>query len=366
MLEPQRPQRRKILILARSLLRVRHVALDDIPPQDRLGALESQLRAWQPFPACRIWVQMSGTHALAYACDSTQLPEDMPAAVQCLPEGALRPAGEEGLRLVQCLQGVEGQRWKSGQLAHSRWWAAVPTPDEWMAFVRASGQSQAESPVPPVESPPFQWPTVRLQALDQLRDSRTEVLHLAGLLLVFSLIGFAAYVGHEAQQSYDARERARQVLGTLEQEAAPARRAQDKAMRSRADLEAMTQTLQAVQPLELIDHLARVLQRGVVIKELELQGQELRLVLEPPAELSRSALIESLESAGWLAGVAEQKDTANRAWISLQARLKSPRPPAAVQGEGGVKRSSTDAVPSADKDKAAPPTIPPELLKGAR
>lgn len=119
----------------------------------------------------------------------------------------------------------------------------------------------------------------------------------------------------------------------------------------------MARSFEAVQPLEVLDHLARVLQRGVVIKELELQGQELRLTLEAPPELSRSALIESLESGAWLTGVAEQKDGANRAWITLQARLKGLRPPAAVQSAGGVKRSSTDALPGQDKAPAPPADV---------
>ncbi|HLO96373.1 MAG TPA: hypothetical protein VK195_18850 [Burkholderiaceae bacterium] len=305
---------------------------------------------------------MFDSHAQAYACDATALPEDLPASTSCWPEVALRAIGEDGLRLVRCLKGVEGQSWKSGRLEHSRWWAEPPSANEWMAFARAAGQSAVGLALPEPQDLPYQAPAIRLQVLDQLSDTRTELLRMGGLLLVFSLVGFGTYVAHEVQQAHEARTQAAQALERLDQDAAPARAAQDRALRGRADLEAMTRVLQAVQPLEFVEHLARVLQRGVVIKELELQGLEVRLVLEPPPDLSRSGLIESLEAGGWLVGVAEQKDTPNRAWISLQARLKALHPPTQAKEDAGAKRSSTEG--QGTQKPSAAPTIPPELLKG--
>lgn len=362
LLEPTASTRRKPLIIARSLLRVRGIALDEIPPADRLGSLESQLQAWQAFPNPLVWVQVFDAHAVAYACDADVLGPELAAESDIWPEPALRPDAEDGLRLVRCLSGFEGQCWRSGRLLHSRWWVDMPTDGDWQLFVRASAQSSGDAALPELEDLAWLQPRRRLQRLGQFSDGRAEALKLVAGLLAFCLLGFGAYVGREVQLAYASRDSAAHEVQLLEQEAAPAQAAQDLAQRRRQELQGIVAGLQGVEPLALIDHLARQLQRGVVIKELELQGQDLRLLLELPAEVSRSALIEALESGAWLSGLAEQKDTAgNRAWVGLQAHLKQLRPPAAKQAAVGVKQGAV-AAPAAPSRSSV--EIPPELLKG--
>jgi hypothetical protein len=48
------------------------------------------------------------------------------ARLWILPETALLPAAEEGVRLVRTIEGVEAQSWRKGSLVASRRWPALP------------------------------------------------------------------------------------------------------------------------------------------------------------------------------------------------------------------------------------------------
>lgn len=107
----------------------------------------------------------------------------------------------------------------------------------------------------------------------------------------------------------------------------------------------------------MLDHLARLLPKDVLLKEFDLQGLEVRVLLETPADLARSKLFEALEFGEWFSKVTEQ--TGARAGISLQFRLSGVRPPMAAQAAatGVARRSSDTAAPSVPP----PPVVPPGL-----
>jgi len=55
-----------------------------------------------------------------------------------LPESLARNALDNGARIVECLEGYEGQIWRDGHLISSRWWLEFPQEKEWFGFLRAS------------------------------------------------------------------------------------------------------------------------------------------------------------------------------------------------------------------------------------
>jgi len=59
--------------------------------------------------------------------------------LRVVPEPAMLPPGGDGIRLVQTLEGVEGQHWIGGHLVASRWWRELPDGRAWLSFVRGSG-----------------------------------------------------------------------------------------------------------------------------------------------------------------------------------------------------------------------------------
>jgi len=48
---------------------------------------------------------------------------------------------------VDTLDGVEGQVWKGGLLAATRWWPATPAPRDWATFLRSAGVDLTQVPL---------------------------------------------------------------------------------------------------------------------------------------------------------------------------------------------------------------------------
>ncbi len=78
--------------------------------------------------------------------------------LRVFPETALRRPAVDEIRLVRCLDGVEGQVWRRKELAASRWWAEPPLEIEWSRFQRASGVEPSELiAVPPAVPANDDW-----------------------------------------------------------------------------------------------------------------------------------------------------------------------------------------------------------------
>ena len=52
------------------------------------------------------------------------------------------PEDGQGVRLLICRNGLEGQVWRDNVLLASRWWSKVPESSQWLAFTRSAGISQ--------------------------------------------------------------------------------------------------------------------------------------------------------------------------------------------------------------------------------
>lgn len=89
--------------------------------------------------------------------------------VAALPEAVAREGLDQGVRLVRCLEGVEGEVWTNKALVASRWWLAPPSTEEWALFVRSARVTGAGVPQilpggpPPVEEARWRIGFPRLQ-----------------------------------------------------------------------------------------------------------------------------------------------------------------------------------------------------------
>ena len=77
--------------------------------------------------------------------------------LRILPESLAREAGDDGARLVQCIDGMEGQVWRDQSIVASRWWSQVPSAQEWLQFLRAA-QMRVETGSPLMVPTPIDVP----------------------------------------------------------------------------------------------------------------------------------------------------------------------------------------------------------------
>lgn len=150
---------------------------ESLPESKRKAALALMVRKWSPFPSTQFAVQWVGHRASVYAWDGDSvraaLTEAGHNADRCTiwPETFFRPPLQEGHRLATMADGVEGQVWKGGLLAATRWWPTAPASRDWATFLRASGidltQTGVEPPTPVhsdlLETP---WTTIAAPVTD--------------------------------------------------------------------------------------------------------------------------------------------------------------------------------------------------------
>lgn len=116
-------------------------------------------REWAPFSEVGFHAHLTDDAAHIWSWDGARIRDAMaangvrPGRVAVLPETAVEARGADGLRLVDCLEGLEGQFWSEGELKASRWWPEMPTRQQWLEFQRAGGVAvDPLSEIPPAET----------------------------------------------------------------------------------------------------------------------------------------------------------------------------------------------------------------------
>ncbi|MGE0282442.1 MAG: hypothetical protein AB7E79_17175 [Rhodospirillaceae bacterium] len=131
---------------------------ESLPESKRKSALGLLVRKWSPFPSSQFVAQWVGHRACVYAWDSDAAAAaivaagENPSRCSVWAETFFRPPLQDGIRLAKMSDGVEGQVWKGGLLAATRWWPEPPMPREWLIFLRSAGVdlTQTGLDVPPV------------------------------------------------------------------------------------------------------------------------------------------------------------------------------------------------------------------------
>jgi hypothetical protein len=151
---------RRYWIVARSLCAFRVFRLPD-PERGNLKDFAAlKVREWAPYEEFGFQLDLSREAARVWVWDAARVRGAMlalgvkPGRVAVLPETALQERPGDGLRLLACLEGFEGQYWRGGELKASRWWAATPSPVQWLDFQRAAGVAAPSHGDPPAPEQP--------------------------------------------------------------------------------------------------------------------------------------------------------------------------------------------------------------------
>ena len=190
---------RRYWVVSRSLCGFRLFRLANVGRNELRDAAALKAREWAPYAETGYHLHLTGDGARIWVWDAARVRGAMqamgvsPGRITVLPETALQVRREDGLYLVGCLEGVEGQFWAEGELRASRWWVEAPLPEQWLEFVRATGVVVHALP----DVPPFEQPVWRSRAwtnsgagLELERRGREAALAGAALVL-----GAYAYLG---------------------------------------------------------------------------------------------------------------------------------------------------------------------------
>lgn len=240
-------------------------------------------------------------------------------AREAVPESVYhRPS--QGAALRRCIEGFEGQMWKSGVLRVSRWWAQQPTSEEWAHFCRAAGVGDPAR-VPDIEQGfdlDRNRPRNRLTLQNRLRHVRPREYIIAA----FALLAVpAVYFGvrnavveldmlrtgaAHAELSVQTQEK-RTIVRELTNVTARLDSIRG-AMAVSAPLPAMAAAMQAVDAA------------GGTPETVTLSGDEIRLTFTAEGTISERALVEALEAAPALRQASVSKEGQTTRWI-VNARM---------------------------------------------
>lgn len=136
---------RRYWVLSRPLCAFRVFRLPDAERGSLKDFVALKVREWAPYAEVGFHLHLTQDSARVWAWDGARVRDGMltmgtnPGRLAVRPEGALHAKAADGLRLVSCLEGVEGQFWSKGELQASRWWPETPSRAQWLDFQRASG-----------------------------------------------------------------------------------------------------------------------------------------------------------------------------------------------------------------------------------
>ena len=331
-------------VLSRSLYRFSQFDLKNVVKAQRPQALRIQIRQWSPFAntgQCIIWGQ---DNALVWAWDADRLEQDLAAqklksgSTRIIPESLLHPPMSSGLRLIACLDGVEGQNWETNRLVHSRWWAEPPSPTAWLNFQRDAGiATENGKSVPAVQVPHLlkkPWANTIDLSLGGGQSLPYEARLLTGSAML--LAALTIWAGIEQIKSRQATVALKAQLADLAQAAQPILESRRKALDALARIESL-QAANAYPPqLALLAEIATILPKdGTYLSEWDFQNGKLKITVASPNKLSSSLLVKKLQEIGWFrnvqAGTSSDSNTLtlNMETLTQKEIVPSTRDPAA-------------------------------------
>lgn len=159
-----------------------------------------KIRQWAPFAEVANYAVWQEGRAQVWVWDKLRQQAMMTEIgiknATVMPETLLyaRPITEE-IRLIQCMEGFEGQIWDNGLLIGSRWWTTVPTATEWTYFQRAHGLAATQEMPFVLELSLLERPWGRAQINLNIFDLRRESLWVTlgaaffTVLLTWQIVG---------------------------------------------------------------------------------------------------------------------------------------------------------------------------------
>ncbi len=271
----------------------------------REAALRLKILEWSPYASPGLLIDWAESDAGVWIWDSLKVEEAIraegldPKRVTVLPETALAEPQAEGARIVDGLEGLEGQAWRQGRLIASRWWPALPGAEEWRRFQRAAALAPGRQSVEPPEPEPTvwrqeSWVRSRRPLLALVNEAgRTRLAIAAAIVLALPLVYEGAALAHLKVRSKNAEA----SLAQLRQRAEPVLRARTAAETALDCVRALLQLDPYPDQLAMLAKVGGQLPpNGTALGDWSFQNGELRFTLTHQNPLDSSYYVRLFEA----------------------------------------------------------------------
>lgn len=306
--EPARGLGKTEWVISRALCRFGRFDLANIPKSQRHRAIHLQIRQWSSFSSTGFCVVLGNDVASIWTWDKDKVDQAVNTAklnsqrTPIIPESLLHHPEVNAHRLVECMDGVEGQIWQDGQLTHARWWPVAPDLVSWNAFLRDGGQAAADSVPDSLRTIFSSTPWAQVNLLNDGAAGRYEGI---SVLIAFSLLAaMSAWFLVQSIQISRTLKKEKDHLIALEQRARPIQEARQQAL----DLRERIEFLRGLDPYPAQTILQaevgkRLPKDGTFIKDWDFHAGKLRLTLASPNKLQASTFVKAYQEAGWFKDV---------------------------------------------------------------
>lgn len=261
-------------VLSRGLCRYRVFELERVPAGRRQEVLTLKIESWKRFDNQGSYVGWVNGNAHVWVWDADQFGT---SGETLLPESVLHPAAD-GLRLVSCIDGFEGQCWSNGELTAAEWWPSLPEPEHWVRFMRSAGLVPSERLPVPTTVQLLDRPWARRaaggggnQLLEQERRLVMSGASLVAFVLCWQLVGL--YLDNSSQAQL------RETLAERQQALEPQLAARTQAFDNQAQYENLLELFPAHRQLQVMAQVAATLPKKIQLTEWSLEADQLSLAL---------------------------------------------------------------------------------------
>ncbi|OIR06761.1 hypothetical protein GALL_110090 [mine drainage metagenome] len=295
-------------VLSRPLYRYARFELKSVPKPQRAQALALQIRQWTPFVRTGWYLLWEQDEALIWAWDADRVEAAIrennlkPRTVSIVPETLLQQGQEQGIHLVSCIEGYEGQVWSERSLLASRWWPELPDTAAWLNFQRDAGtlpERQSNAVPKPL---PLHWmerPWAKSAALDRSAAYGASVEQWALPAVALCLLAASFWYGAQWIKLQSAIKNRSVELEALNLRAGPIIEARGQALEALGRIRALQATDPYPDQLSLLAKVAQSLPKdGSYLKEWEFQSGKLKLQIASPNKMVSSDYVKLFQSFG--------------------------------------------------------------------
>ena len=315
---------KKEWVIARSLCHYRLFSLVDIPAARRESVLQLKIKQWSPFVNYNTYITWYREQAAVWLWNKDQQNAAFEEAnikkATIFPEPVLyeRPQTDT-VRLVACLDGVEGQVWRNNQLEGSRWWAKAPNLKEWVTFQRAYSLTPDVKVPEAVELNLLAKPWAKARGIvGQLGIQQEKLWVMLGLASFFA---FVAWQGTAISQWKQATQQIQAKVETLTEEIHPILTARNQAIKDKQLGEKLVTLMTNPPQIALVTRVMEKLPKdNAKLVEWSYRIGELRFAVES-SQLDPIFYVQTFQADPWFKEVEAKTGSGVRAknmYVSLK------------------------------------------------
>ena len=313
---------RRYWIVSRGLCRFFRVELlGNTASAGQRDALNLEIKRLSPFEETGSWIHLSNKFASVWLWDQavTRAAGALVGVdvdrMRVVPEPAMLPPGDTDARLIEGVDGYEGQYWSDGGVSASRWWPRCPDERAWLLFQRGASVSPeaVRLGIPaPLRLNWIERPWTRARTAGSFDLSRLDMRLLAASGVIAALLAYgyqgAGYV--HARLALAAQER---ELAERASAIEPVLTARTQALGDLAAIEARRSLNPFPSQLAIMARVAEMLPaEGAHLDDWLYDRGQLELSIASDKPLDIVGLVRSLQASGTFKDVAAERTGDNK------------------------------------------------------